>query len=129
MEIRCENCIHNEVCYQQEVTNNINEHLDEFGCENYKPTADVVPKSEAESLTLELNAMRGAANSYKMHYNNLAKEIFDKIDSIFRNQFDESSKKSELKLLEPLRQSERFVINEMWNEIAELKKKYTEEKL
>lgn len=93
------------------------------------PTADVVPKSEAESLTLELNAMRGAANSYKMHYNNFAKEIFDKIDSIFRNQFEESSKKSELKLLEPLRQSERFVINEMWSEIAKLKKKYTEEKL
>lgn len=47
------------------------------------PTADVVPKSEAESLTLELNAMRGAANSYKMHYNNLAKEIFEEIEKLF----------------------------------------------
>ena len=46
------------------------------------PTADVAPKSEAESLTLELNAMRGAANSYKMHYNNLAREIFMDIDRV-----------------------------------------------
>lgn len=47
------------------------------------PTADVVTKSEAESLTLELNAMRGAANSYKMHYNNLAKEIFEEVEKLF----------------------------------------------
>lgn len=33
--IRCENCIHNEVCYLQEVCNNIVEQLDEFGCENF----------------------------------------------------------------------------------------------
>lgn len=33
--IRCENCIHNGVCYLQEVCNNIDEQLDEFGCENF----------------------------------------------------------------------------------------------
>lgn len=38
---RCEDCVHYGVCYQQEVTNDINEWLDEFGCDNYKPTADV----------------------------------------------------------------------------------------
>ena len=27
---------------------------------------------------------------------------------------------------EPIRQCERFIINEMWHDIAELKKKYTE---
>jgi hypothetical protein len=32
------------------------------------PTADVVPRSEVERLIIELEAMRGAANSYKMHY-------------------------------------------------------------
>lgn len=46
------------------------------------PTADVVPKSEIERLTVELEAMRTAANSYKMHYENLAKEIFEEIESI-----------------------------------------------
>ena len=33
--IRCENCIHNEVCYLQEVCDNIEEQLDEFGCEDF----------------------------------------------------------------------------------------------
>ena len=31
-------------------------------------TADVVPRAEYEALQIELDAMRGAANSYKMHY-------------------------------------------------------------
>lgn len=39
------------------------------------PTADVVPKSEVDRLTVELDAMRGAANTYKMHYENAMKEI------------------------------------------------------
>ena len=43
----------------------------------------VVPKSEVESLKVELDAMRGAANSYKMHYENVkvevTREIFGKI--------------------------------------------------
>lgn len=33
--IRCENCIHNGVCYLQEVCENIVEQLDEFGCEDF----------------------------------------------------------------------------------------------
>lgn len=36
----CENCIHNGVCYVQEVTNDIEEQLEEFGCENYKSTTN-----------------------------------------------------------------------------------------
>ncbi len=34
--LRCENCIHNEVCFLQEVCEDIEEQLDEFGCENFK---------------------------------------------------------------------------------------------
>lgn len=33
--IRCENCIHNGVCCSQEVCENIDEELDEFGCEDF----------------------------------------------------------------------------------------------
>ncbi len=47
-----------------------------------QPTADVVPKSEAERLTVELEAMRTAANSYKMHYENLARAIFEDMDKL-----------------------------------------------
>ena len=39
------------------------------------PSADVAPKSEVERLTVELDAMRGAANSYKMHYENAKAEV------------------------------------------------------
>ena len=50
------------------------------------PTADVVPKSEVERLEVELKAMRGAANSYKMHYENakseVAREIILEIDTL-----------------------------------------------
>lgn len=39
------------------------------------PFVYVAPRSEIERLTIELEAMRGAANSYKMHYENARKEI------------------------------------------------------
>ena len=39
MKIRCRNCIHNGVCYMQEVCNDIEKQLDEFGCENYKDSS------------------------------------------------------------------------------------------
>lgn len=39
-EMNCYDCIHNGVCYLQEVTNDIEEQLREFGCENYKCKED-----------------------------------------------------------------------------------------
>ncbi len=56
MAIRCENCIHNGVCYLQEVTNDINKQLDEFGCEDYKSTADVVEVDKASKLIIRKSA-------------------------------------------------------------------------
>lgn len=41
-KINCYDCIHNGVCYLQEVTNDIEEQLEEFGCENYKSTTNFV---------------------------------------------------------------------------------------
>lgn len=38
----CENCTHNDVCYLQEVTNDIEEKLKEFGCGDYKYKEDFV---------------------------------------------------------------------------------------
>ena len=49
---------------------------------NGMSTADVVPREEFDNLKVELTAMRSAANSYKMHYQNIAKEIFEEIDKI-----------------------------------------------
>jgi hypothetical protein len=55
-----------EIDKLQEVNADLNESL-RLACEGNK------------DLQAELKAMRGAANSYKMHYKSLAKEIFAKI--------------------------------------------------
>lgn len=76
------------------------------------PRADVVPKSEVERLQIELDSMRGAANSYKMHYENLAREIFEEIESkkIFL-----ADKTGKIGVVVKIK------------DIEDLKKKYTEE--
>ena len=68
---------------------------------------------EVERLTVELEAMRGAANSYKMHYENLAREIFEEIEKWLVNEYVPYI---------------RGYSNSLSRNLAELKKKYTEEK-
>jgi len=61
------------------------DHGEEYSPNVFKiPTADVVPRAEYEALKIELEAMRGAANSYKLHYERLAKEIFAEIEKLLR---------------------------------------------
>lgn len=112
------------------------------------PTADVVPKSEleiwkqdrfnlyqrlgcyemarqkVEGLEIELEAMRGAANSYKMHYENLVREIFEEIEKIIDEKYNRFVFKSQ-----PFDADEEIeaIINYsdcISDGIAELKKKY-----
>jgi hypothetical protein len=66
------------------------------------PIANVVPREEFEKLKVELAAMCSAANSYKILYQNLAKEIFEDIDDIF------------------------LVLTRLTNYYAEIKEKHTE---
>ena len=99
------------------------------------PTSDVVPKSEVvemqkeqlgrlkeiksevERVTVEYEAMRGAANSYKMHYekakSEVAREIFAEIDKA-------------LNLSKCYGESGIYFEYDIEADIAELKKKYTE---
>lgn len=138
------------------------------------PTADVVPKSEVEKLTINMNAygltakrlaeenesleielenmrrnlgdaregwndaeceverLRKALDEYeetsglKQAKAEVAKKIFEEIDTIFSEHYGKASEKTDSKLLEPLRQAQRFVINEIYDDLAELKKKYTQ---
>lgn len=66
-------CFYGAECRLEDVQ----EWLDE------QPTADVVPREDYDNLKIELDAMRGAANSYKMHYEGLAREIIADIEPIF----------------------------------------------
>ena len=96
-------------------------------------TIDVVPREEFEDLqrrydlavaereanakalieaNIDLDAMRGAANSYKMHYDSLARKIFEEIES------------KKLFVRDRVGNMRAVVLFE---DIAELKKKYTED--
>ena len=95
------------------------------------PTADVVPKSEVEKLkqdleiaeiaienrNIELEGMRTAANSYKMHYEQakaeVAREIFEEIESLLATYTYEDNYGD-------------YISTGVTEELAELKKKYTE---
>lgn len=56
----------------------------------------------------------------------VAREIFKYIENIIFKYYEAVSNNSELKLLEPIRQAECFLLNEIFGDLAELKKKYTE---
>lgn len=150
------------VKYPLSFANGISAAINEI---NRLPNADVVPKSEVESiitlnsqleaqvfeqrkeierLNVELDAMRGAANSLKMHYEKaeaeverlkynlkavleeipetkreLASEIFAEIENLFLNNHIESFQNFHDNWIY------RFKVN-MMTEIDKLKKKYTE---
>ena len=104
---------------------------------NY-PTADVVPKSEVERLNVELDAMRGAANTYKMHYENAMKEIERLKDYntgvAFKHYFD-GRKEVARDIFEEIESKKTFLkdcvgnmsVVVLFKDISELKKKYTED--
>lgn len=97
------------------------------------PTADVVPKSEVDMLhhllkdawkrIEELNNLCGDLQKAKTE---ATREIFEEIENAFFEYYNERSKATELKLLEPIRQAVCFSLNEIFENISELKKKYTE---
>ena len=41
-EASCKDCLHVDVCYRREVINDIEKYIKEYGCNNFKSTADVV---------------------------------------------------------------------------------------
>ena len=101
----------------------------------YAPTSDVAPRAEVERLTVELDAMRGAANSYKMHYENakaeVAREIFEDIfktmNSIYSRVQRDCVGRNGDDIHTIMLVGKLNGIKYLGDEIAELKKKYTEE--
>lgn len=83
--------------------------------------ADVVPREEVDNLKVEFDAMRSAANSYKMHYQNIAKEIFEEIDKILSDDVQTTYDCNG-------NAYHRVYFEDLTEDIAELKKKYAEDK-
>lgn len=54
----------------------------------------------------------------------VAREIFAEIEEVCRNYYEKLSKPTNSSLEDMLFRGERFVVNEMWHDVAELKNKY-----
>lgn len=50
----CKDCIHNKVCYMQEVCNNIEEQIKELGCVNFIARSDVQEIKHGEWIKLDI---------------------------------------------------------------------------
>lgn len=111
------------------------------------PAADVVPKSQYDLAVAEreanvkgfavgLEAMRGAANSYKMHYENLAREIFRDINREIKEALKSNYNAKSERLKSPcIDMADEFIgycegkidaLREIQNFIDKLKEKYRE---
>ena len=117
----CENCNNKNYCEKEK-------------CPVYKvSTADVVPKSEVEELIRENESLAKTVNEaselirklrskVKKSKSDVAREIFAEIEAII----DNNSYKSYLP--NSSLWSKEYKIKQIITELAELKKKYTEEK-
>ena len=93
--------------------------------------ADVVPRSEVERLTIELEAMRGSANSYKMQYEQAQAEkdnliaTYEACMRTYAEQlFDELEKLTISRMIKDV----PLIDDRLITDIAKLKKKYIGEK-
>lgn len=96
----CKNCFHSYVCEQFNENKDDNNEKCHFFNDHYVPRADVAPKSEVAIVSvqnaalieanqnlrkqnteykIEIEAMRMAANSYKMHFEDLKTEVARKL--------------------------------------------------
>ena len=116
---RCDECLHFEVCEALEQGNGLMK-VSPIHCGVYKPTADVVPKSEVDLYRRQVDELEDElASTYDKLENakaEVAREIFEKIESLlYLNQL----------------QGDIFIGKyfdaDLENDIAELKKKYTGE--
>jgi hypothetical protein len=86
---RCEDCIHNKVCLhkaniQTDTYAYMGVSYDTEKCEHYKPTADVVPKSEVARLQEDVDRLQEINNrqveNIKLAKQEVAREIFEEIE-------------------------------------------------
>lgn len=109
----CENCIHNKVCDEWAVTSGI-PFVSSNTCENFM-TADVVPRSEVEELS-------GKYEDLKLKYAESQKdkdELIAWVDDIKTEVVKEIYEEIDVTW------SESYGACDFFEQIAELKKKYT----
>ena len=112
---RCKDCLHIDVCEKLRPL----EYCLDKGCSHFKPTADVVPKSEVEQLNHKYELavaereanVKGFTEELAKAKSKIAREIFEEIDYLMLD--GAIANKYPAKVINP-------------DKYAELKKKYTE---
>ena len=140
---RCKDCIHENVCLhraniQTDTYTYMGVNYDTEKCKYFKATADVVPKSEVDILVrdlrfknIECDQLRERITKAKQE---VAREIFEEIEKEIKLALTFSAIHKELSNSEKVYDWESYAdgkvgaLLHMDNAIAELKKKYTEEK-
>lgn len=74
----CEDCIHNKVCYDKEVCNDIQEQIKEFGCENFRYEDNTTPR-----VSTSTNYTNDNTNGYM--FTNSAHDILESMFNILTN--------------------------------------------
>lgn len=78
----CEKCLHNRICYMQEICNDLEQHLKEFGCEAFDNRSEWVhlphkQKEEIEKLKSKNKILsRNADNAFQEGLNE-RRELFE----------------------------------------------------
>lgn len=117
----CRNCFHSYVCEQFNENKDDNNTKCHFANDHYIPTADVVPKSEVDKWqercrewheVAELKSKRVVELEAELSKSRaeVAREIFEEIDGFFKRYTTDKN----------------YYMDDIENDIAELKKKYTE---
>ena len=127
MNTYCEGseCSRRDTCKLHHPGEGTHQYIDwsRYGTGRFGKDRDGVCRSEIEHSC-------GDAGDFK-HYvpiNEFTKEekLLEDINHIFRRYYNETFSSTELKLMEPLRQAERFIINELWHEVKLVIKQFNE---
>jgi hypothetical protein len=125
--VTCNDCIHSCVCPIADGCEYADEQHIRDDCEYFIPTADVVSKSKYDLAVAEREAnVKGFTEELAKVKAEVAREIFEEIGIIFLQYYKGLTNGEELKLLEPIKHAQEFLLNELVGDIANLKKKYTE---
>ena len=75
----CKDCIHDGVCYLQEVCSDIEEQLETFGCEDYKQRINLDGMKVIDAHKLAVDISRVYMDHYEKSHDKTIHDIFNAV--------------------------------------------------